>query len=270
MMSLPMRRTATLFALLLTAVTAAALGHPASFAGGSREGDLGAGRHGPSRRRLGLRPLRAPRRRHPPDPSCASTWSRRGAAEDPQEPDDPAYRWPRKLDIAVQEGAFSGINIAVQVSGSPRWANGGRSSVWSPDRRAFADFLIAAARRYPTVRRWMIWGEPNRCDAYRPNTGGEHDRAAHLRTPARPFVRSAEEGLAAQHRHRGDDLHRGRPAGDQPEAVAALHAPAERPAAAAGLVRTQPVLHPLPQAERSREARRLPGHQQTSTSSRAR
>ncbi len=99
--------------------------------------------------------MRFDRSRHEPD--------------NPRSPDDPAYDWPRKLDVAVEEGASSGINIAVQVSGSPRWANGDRSPIWSPRRRAFADFLIAASRRYPTVRRWMIWGEPNRVDAYRPN-----------------------------------------------------------------------------------------------------
>ena len=41
-----------------------------------------------------------------------------------------------------------------------------------PRPQAFADFLVAAARKYPTVRRWMIWGEPNRVAAFRPNNPG--------------------------------------------------------------------------------------------------
>jgi len=55
------------------------------------------------------------------------------------------------------------------VSRSPEWSNGGRSEIWRPRPQAFADFLAAAARRYPTVRRWMIWGEPNRIAVFRPS-----------------------------------------------------------------------------------------------------
>ena len=32
----------------------------------------------------------------------------------------------------------------------------------------YADFTIAAARRYRTVRHWMIWGEPTRGDTFKP------------------------------------------------------------------------------------------------------
>ncbi len=47
------------------------------------------------------------------------------------------------------------------------------------DARDYADFLVAAARRYPAVRRWMIWGEPNRDDRLQPNSpnGPEGPRA---------------------------------------------------------------------------------------------
>lgn len=93
---------------------------------------------------------------------------------DPRSPADPAYRWPAYLDEAVEEGSRTGIRIAVQVSQSPRWANGGRPVMWRPRTPAFTGFLAAAARRYPTVRRWMIWGEPNRAPAFRPNETGEN------------------------------------------------------------------------------------------------
>jgi hypothetical protein len=92
----------------------------------------------------------------------------------PRDPNDPAYRWPAELDTAVREAR--GINVAVLAHGSPRWANGGRSRIHAPDPAAFADFLRAASRRYPSVRRWMIWGEPNRADRFRPN--GQYSQSA--------------------------------------------------------------------------------------------
>jgi hypothetical protein len=55
------------------------------------------------------------------------------------------------------------------VTHSPPWANGGRGALWAPNPTEFAQFLTAASRRYPTVRRWMIWGEPNRSDRFLPN-----------------------------------------------------------------------------------------------------
>jgi len=79
----------------------------------------------------------------------------------PQDPSDPAYRWPAGLDAAVSEAGANGVNVALLTIFSPRWANGGRSRLWVPDTGAYADFLTAAKRRYPSIRRWMIWGEPN-------------------------------------------------------------------------------------------------------------
>jgi hypothetical protein len=84
---------------------------------------------------------------------------------DATNPNDPAYHWPAELDQAVQAAAQFKIQICVLVKESPPWANGGRSVVWAPnDPNDYAQFLIAAARRYPSVRFWMIWGEPNRAD----------------------------------------------------------------------------------------------------------
>jgi hypothetical protein len=80
----------------------------------------------------------------------------------PTDPHDPAYRWPAILDRAVRDAPGYGIHVAVLVKGAPRWANGGRAPNWAPDNPGdYGDFLTAASRRYPAVRRWMIWGEPN-------------------------------------------------------------------------------------------------------------
>ncbi|MEY2517387.1 MAG: hypothetical protein QOJ89_4745 [bacterium] len=86
------------------------------------------------------------------------------------DPDDGAYRWPAELAAAEAEAAGRAINLALLVFGTPPWANGSRSPLWAPQRpQDYADFLTAAARRYPSVHRWMIWGEPNRSDRFRPN-----------------------------------------------------------------------------------------------------
>ena len=87
----------------------------------------------------------------------------------PQDPSDPAYRWPAGLDAAVAEATANGVNVALLATRSPRWANGGRSPIWAPSPAAYSDFLVAAARRYPAVRRWMIWSEPNKVSRFQPN-----------------------------------------------------------------------------------------------------
>lgn len=88
---------------------------------------------------------------------------------DAENPNDPAYRWPAELSFAISQARRYGIQICFLVQESPSWANGGQPSEWAPDNPAdYADFLIAASRRYPTVHLWMIWGEPNREGSFEP------------------------------------------------------------------------------------------------------
>jgi hypothetical protein len=85
---------------------------------------------------------------------------------DPRNPADPAYRWPAELDDAVALARGARTRVAIEVAGTPGWANGGKPSNWVPDDpEDFARFMSAAARRYGSVRYWVIWGEPTR----RPN-----------------------------------------------------------------------------------------------------
>ncbi|MBA3304462.1 MAG: hypothetical protein H0U25_00850, partial [Thermoleophilaceae bacterium] len=91
---------------------------------------------------------------------------------DPGNPADPAYAWPKEVDSAVAQAGPAGINVALLVSGSPGWANGGQSALHAPGPADLATFMAAASRRYPTVRRWMVWGEPNRVDRFLPNEAG--------------------------------------------------------------------------------------------------
>jgi hypothetical protein len=87
----------------------------------------------------------------------------------PDDPADPAYRWPDEIDFAIREGRPHRIRVALTLAQAPGWANGGRSSEWAPRRaKDFAAFARAAARRYPRVRLWQIWGEPSRQKNFKP------------------------------------------------------------------------------------------------------
>jgi hypothetical protein len=95
----------------------------------------------------------------------------------PRNPDDPAYVWPAEVTGAVAQAKHYGMRVALQIIGSPRWANGNLAPQWVPlHRYYYADFARAAARRYPSVHLWMIWGEPSRSHNFRPLT------------PARPYI----------------------------------------------------------------------------------
>ncbi|MDQ3677270.1 MAG: hypothetical protein M3401_10785 [Actinomycetota bacterium] len=88
---------------------------------------------------------------------------------DPKDPSDPAYRWPDEIDRVIAEARGHRIGVLLMLFGAPPWANGGRSQEYAPRRTAdFAAFARAAARRYPAVRRWMIWGEPSRSHNFKP------------------------------------------------------------------------------------------------------
>jgi hypothetical protein len=89
----------------------------------------------------------------------------------PGDPNDPAYRWPSEIDDALSEAQAYGMRVLIMLSRAPRWANGNHPSNWSPLRPAdYADFAVAAARRYPGVHLWMVWGEPSTGEHFRPLT----------------------------------------------------------------------------------------------------
>jgi hypothetical protein len=74
---------------------------------------------------------------------------------------DPAYRWDA-VDPVLQGLRARGIAPLVTLYGTAPWANGGRKPNVAPTRSTtFADFAYAAAKRYPFVRKWTIWNEPN-------------------------------------------------------------------------------------------------------------
>ena len=105
---------------------------------------------------------------------------------DPRNPNDPAYAWPSEVTQAVTEAKRYHIQVALQIIDAPPWANGGKPSNWAPKNpQDYANFAIAASRRYPSVHLWMIWGEPSRRPDFEPET------------PAKPFAKlNAQQKLA--------------------------------------------------------------------------
>ena len=102
-------------------------------------------------------------------------WSQVAARrpENPTAPNDPAYTWPREIDLAVRTARRYGIEPVLYVNGFPSWSNGGRDATWVPKNpRDYADFMAAAVQRYPQVRRWIVFGEPSHYVNFQPQGGG--------------------------------------------------------------------------------------------------
>jgi hypothetical protein len=86
------------------------------------------------------------------------------------EPARGRYDWSR-ADSLLNGLHAAGIAPLVTLYGSPAWANGGRGENWAPTSSStFAAFARAAAKRYPFVRLWAIWNEPNQVRSLRPTT----------------------------------------------------------------------------------------------------
>ena len=87
-------------------------------------------------------------------------------------PRDRAYDW-RRPDRVLRGLRRHGLTPVLTLVGTPAWANGGRSPSFAPPRpRDFRRFATAAARRYPWVRHWLIWNEPNKRLWLRPTKPG--------------------------------------------------------------------------------------------------
>jgi hypothetical protein len=101
---------------------------------------------------------------------------------DPSSPRDPAYDWHRP-DAILRGLRRYGLTPVLTLVGTPAWANGGRPPNFAPPRpRDFRRFALAAARRYPWVRYWLIWNEPNKRLWLRPTKPAIY--VGHLLNPA--------------------------------------------------------------------------------------
>jgi hypothetical protein len=86
----------------------------------------------------------------------------------PSDPFDQAYRFD-DVDEAVRSAQANDLEVMITISGTPRWANRGKTPNVAPTRMSdLQNFARAIASRYsgrnkgvPFVRFWSIWNEPN-------------------------------------------------------------------------------------------------------------
>jgi hypothetical protein len=76
-------------------------------------------------------------------------------------PADPAYDWTN-TDAVLKGLRKHRIAVIVTFYGTPAWANGGRKAAALPTSKwSLAAFATAVAQRYPWIRMWEVWNEPN-------------------------------------------------------------------------------------------------------------
>ena len=88
----------------------------------------------------------------------------------PAEPDDPAYDWTN-TDAVLGGLHAHGITVLVTLFRTPVWASDSRIPRGVPrSKNSLAAFAVAVAKRYPWVRLWEIWNEPNLRSFLTPNS----------------------------------------------------------------------------------------------------
>jgi hypothetical protein len=139
----------------------------------------------------------------------------------PRDGADPAYRWGAYGDVLDELHAL-GIPALVTLYGSPGWANAHQA----PNRlplSGFGDFAYAAAGRFPWVRMWSAWNEPNSRTFAVPVSP-----AAYVRRVLNPAYASLHSASAVNRVAGGETSPRSTPSGMSPlsfmEGMHASHA----------------------------------------------
>jgi hypothetical protein len=113
--------------------------------------------------------------------------------QNPRSPDDPAYAWPPELDGFLRTARADGIEPVLYVNGFPAWSNVGRDPSWAPrNPQDYAEFMAAAVKRYPEVRRWIAFSEPGNYVNFQPQGG-------HGRVAPRLYARLLDAAYGAMH-----------------------------------------------------------------------
>ena len=108
-------------------------------------------------------------------------------------PNDKAYEW-QTADAVLRGLRKHHVAALVTLYGSPRWANGHRAPNVVPlGKWTLASFAVAAAKRYPWVRMWEIWNEPNLRTFLRPNSPSVYVRR--LLNPTYAALHSLRRGM---------------------------------------------------------------------------
>jgi hypothetical protein len=108
------------------------------------------------------------------------------------EPQRGVYDWS-SADAVLKALHAKKIGPVATLWGTPAWANGGRGPNWAPTSAAsFAAFARAAAKRYPYVKRWLVWNEPNKAPFLRPVSARVY--VARLLNPAYAAIHAVNRG----------------------------------------------------------------------------
>jgi hypothetical protein len=91
-------------------------------------------------------------------------------------PSDRAYHWPTVIQQIVTQAKRFHMQVLLQITGAPPWSNGGHPWNWAPRPSAYATFAATAAKKYPSVHLWMVWGEPSRAPNWQPFTSAKPGR----------------------------------------------------------------------------------------------
>jgi hypothetical protein len=112
----------------------------------------------------------------------------RARPKHPTSPTDRAYDW-HGPDRVLRGLRRYGLTPVLTLVGTPKWANGGRGPNFAPPHvRDFHAFATAVARRYPWVRYWLIWNEPNKRIWLRPTRAAIY--VQHLLNPGYEAIHS--------------------------------------------------------------------------------
>ena len=85
-------------------------------------------------------------------------------------PSDKAYDW-RIADGVLKGLRAHHVEVLVTLFGAPKWANRWHAPNFAPvSKWTLASFAVAASRRYPFVKMWEVWNEPNLRTFLRPNS----------------------------------------------------------------------------------------------------
>ncbi|MEA2457562.1 MAG: hypothetical protein QOC95_534 [Thermoleophilaceae bacterium] len=98
-------------------------------------------------------------------------------------------------DAIVSGAASRGMSVMFQLGGTaPDWATPGKSAVDRPNASEFGKFVQAVGTRFPTVKIWSIWNEPNLSAWLSPQVKGGVPQAPRI---YRGLVNTAVNGLKA-------------------------------------------------------------------------
>ena len=136
----------------------------------------------------------------------ADVASRRPA--NPRNPADPAYDWAQ-TDADMARYRAAGLAVWIAFWRTPSWASGSsNTAAWATDPSDLEDFAFAVATRYPQVKVFMDWNEPNLKQYATPNTIAAYEpmaRAVYAGVKAADPTAEVIAGNLAMYRDNGRD-----------------------------------------------------------------